>query len=57
VVLCIRKCIECGLEAALGDLPRSGKARQLPDDAIAVPFRIFSFLSVKAYPGSQMIVL
>lgn len=35
VVLCIRKCLEFGLEAALGELPRSGKPRQLPDDAIA----------------------
>ncbi len=33
VVLCIRKCLE--LEAALAELPRSGKPRQLPDDAIA----------------------
>ena len=35
VVLCIRKCLEFGLDAALGELPRSGKPRQLPDDAIA----------------------
>jgi transposase len=35
VVLCIGKCLEFGLEAALGELPRSGKPRQLPDDAIA----------------------
>jgi transposase len=35
VVRCIRKCLQCGLEAALGELPRSGKPRQLPDDAIA----------------------
>jgi len=35
VVLCIRKCLEFGLEAALGELPRPGKPRQLPDDAIA----------------------
>ncbi|MBL8219764.1 MAG: IS630 family transposase [Bryobacterales bacterium] len=35
VVLCIRKCLEFGMEAALNDLPRSGKPRQLPDDAIA----------------------
>ena len=32
VVLCIRKCLEFGLEAALGELPRPGKPRQLPDD-------------------------
>lgn len=35
VVLCIQKCLEFGLDAALGELPRSGKPRQLPDDAIA----------------------
>src|ERR1022692_825924 len=35
VVLCIRKCLQFGLEAALGELPRTGKPRQLPDDAIA----------------------
>lgn len=35
VVLCINKCLEFGLEAALGELPRPGKPRQLPDDAIA----------------------
>jgi len=35
VVLCIEKCLQFGLEAALGELPRSGKPRQLPDDAIA----------------------
>jgi transposase len=35
VVLCIEKCIQYGLDAALGELPRPGKPRQLPDDAIA----------------------
>src|SRR5215471_7931726 len=35
VVLCIRKCLEFGLAAALAELPRPGKPRQLPDDAIA----------------------
>lgn len=35
VVLCISKCLELGLDAALGELPRSGKPRQLTDDAIA----------------------
>jgi transposase len=35
VVLCIRKCLQFGLAAALGDLPRPGKPRQLPDDAKA----------------------
>jgi transposase len=35
VVLCVRKCLAFGLDAALGELPRSGKPRQLPDDAIA----------------------
>ena len=34
VVLCIGKCLQFGLDAALGELPRSGKPRQLPDDAI-----------------------
>ena len=35
VVTCIQKFLQFGLEAALGELPRSGKPRQLPDDAIA----------------------
>jgi transposase len=35
VVLCIRKCLQSGLETALEELPRSGKPRQVPDDAIA----------------------
>lgn len=35
VVLCIHKCLQFGVAAALGELPRSGKPRQLPDDAIA----------------------
>jgi transposase len=35
VVLCIQKCLEFGVDAALVELPRSGKPRQLPDDAIA----------------------
>jgi transposase len=35
VVLCIQKFLEFGLDAALGELPRPGKPRQLPDDAIA----------------------
>ena len=35
VLLCIGKCLEFGLEAALGELPRPGKPRRVPDDAIA----------------------
>ena len=35
VVSCIQKCLQFGLDAALGELPRTGKPRQLPDDAIA----------------------
>ena len=35
VVTCIQKFLQFGLEAALGELPRSGKPRQLADDAIA----------------------
>jgi transposase len=35
VVLCIQKVLQFGLDAALGELPRSGKPRQLTDDAIA----------------------
>lgn len=34
VVACIQKFLQFGLEAALGELPRSGKPRQLPDDAM-----------------------
>src|SRR5215471_9430824 len=34
VVLCIRKCLEFGLEAALGELPRPGRPRQLTNDAV-----------------------
>ncbi len=32
---CVRKFLQFGLEAALGDLPRPGKDRRIPDDAIA----------------------
>src|SRR5207248_3018132 len=35
VVLCINKFLEFGLDAALGELPRSSKPRQVTDDAIA----------------------
>jgi transposase len=35
VVLCIQKCLRFGLDAALKELPRSGKPRRLPDDAVA----------------------
>jgi len=35
VVLCIRKCLQSGLDTALEELPRPGKPRQLPDDAKA----------------------
>src|SRR5450755_943266 len=35
VVRCVQKCLEFGLEAVLAELPRPGKPRQLPDDAIA----------------------
>jgi transposase len=35
VVLCIQKCLRFGLDAALGELPRPGKPRSLPDDALA----------------------
>jgi transposase len=34
VALCARKFLQFGLEAALGDLPRPGKSRRIPDDAI-----------------------
>ena len=34
VVLCIQKCLQFGLDAALAELPRTGPL-QLPDDAIA----------------------
>jgi transposase len=34
VALCVDKFLKFGLEAALGDLPRPGKARRIPDDAI-----------------------
>jgi len=35
VALCVNKCLTFGLEAALGELPRPGKARHIPDDAMA----------------------
>jgi transposase len=35
VALCVDKFLKFGLEAALGDLPRPGKIRRIPDDAIA----------------------
>src|ERR1700691_6683161 len=34
VALCARKFLQFGLEAALGELPRPGKSRRIPDDAI-----------------------
>ena len=35
VALCVNKFLRFGIEAALGDLPRPGKARQILDDASA----------------------
>lgn len=35
VVNCIQKCLQFGAKVALTDLPRSGKPRRVPDDAIA----------------------
>src|SRR6266496_1551626 len=35
LVRCITKCLQFGLDAALNDLQRPGKPRQLTDDAIA----------------------
>ena len=35
VALCIRKFLQFGIDAALGDLPRPGKSRRIPDDALA----------------------
>ena len=35
VALCARKFLQFGLDAALGELPRPGKSRQISDDAIA----------------------
>jgi transposase len=35
VVLCVSKCLQFGLDSALGELPRTGKPRQVLDDAIA----------------------
>jgi transposase len=35
VVLCIQKFLRLGLDAALGELPRSGKPRRLSDEAVA----------------------
>jgi transposase len=34
VALCVRKYLRFGLEAALGELPRPGQSRRIPDDAI-----------------------
>lgn len=34
VVLCVGKCLRFGLEAALGELPRSGKPRRFSDEAL-----------------------
>jgi transposase len=34
VALCLRKYLQFGFEAALGELPRPGKSRRIPDDAI-----------------------
>ena len=35
VALCVRKFLQFGIQAALGELPRPGKRRRIPDDAIA----------------------
>jgi transposase len=35
VALCARKFLQFGLEASLGELPRPGKVRVIPDDALA----------------------
>jgi transposase len=35
VALCVNKFLKFGLEAALGELPRPGKTRRIPDDAVA----------------------
>jgi transposase len=35
VALCARKFLEFGWEAALGELPRRGKSRRIPNDAVA----------------------
>jgi transposase len=34
IVLCVRKFLRFGMEAALGELPRSGKPRQVSDESI-----------------------
>ena len=36
VALCLRKFLQFGMDAALGELPRPGKSRRIPDDAIAL---------------------
>ncbi len=35
VALCVRKLLQFGIEAALGELPPPGKRRRIPGDAIA----------------------
>ena len=35
VALCVKKFLTYGLETALGELPRPGKSRRIPDDAVA----------------------
>jgi len=35
VAMCVKKFLKFGLEAALGELPRPGKARCIPDEAVA----------------------
>ena len=35
VILCIQKCLRFGVQAALGELPRSGKPRRVSDAAMA----------------------
>src|SRR5271156_4797709 len=35
VALCVRKFLQFGSEPALGELPRPGKSRRIPDDASA----------------------
>ena len=35
VALWVRKFLQLGIDAALGELPRPGKSRRIPDDAVA----------------------
>lgn len=64
VDLCVRKCLQFGVDTALGDLPRPGRQRRITDDAIVwvqdlacqkpkelgYPHELWTYAHAKAHP-------